>query len=587
MKGTRFLAMLLALVTLISAAGCTKQDQDQQSKDNSFQPSDSVPNQEDPVKNAEGIDVFFENIDDSIVVSEMDWYRDTITVYTTKNAGLTKQTANGTLVYGLTGNIQGAYPPTNQQENVWSFNVYESLFQRNTVTGELDPWLATAYEFDSEGNLHLTLREGVKFHDGTEMTAEDVLFTLKLSHDDPKARAYQQMQQIDFDHCVIEDDYHLTLVFYETVGSIIDVLASGYCHIMSKDFVEKVGPDFAYLDADAGTGAYYLVETVTDISQTFKRFEDYWGGCPEIETIIAKRYTDETVLFIDYVNGQLDYTLRVSADDTNSIMAGKYGDTTFYRIPDNRYKKIFFNTNDSDSPTSDIRVRQAIAYALNYEEMVYAIFGSYAMGGDQMTSIFMPGISYQEDIGKYEYDPERAVELLAEAGYDESNPCKLKLITSASVGKDVIAELMQGYLAEVGIELELDLVKSANLKDNMDGLMEKSPYDILINTGDFANGSPTGVLAGSDAYGKAVGEYNPLKGIVNEEFHELYAAAERTNNETERTQLYREIQQLWYDNVWLLPLLPDCQTAASHPWVKGINFTSGYTTRWADLYIEQ
>ena len=540
-------------------------------------------------QSSSGINAYFDDInEDAVEVSEFEWYRGPITVYQTATTGsVNSVNPEGTFVYGIMGNIQGAYPPTNQQENVWCFNVYESLWQRNPETGTLDPWLATDGEYDDEGNFHITLREGVKFHDGNTMTAEDVLYTLKVSSEDPKARAYQHMQKIDFDNCVIEDDTHLVLAFKQPIGSLIDILASGYLSIMSKEFVENAGKDYPYLEDDAGTGAYKLVETVTDLSQTFEAFDDYWGGKPEIQTITAKKYTDNNVIYIDYLNGALDLTMRVPYQDAVTALSGATTDTTMYRIPNNRYKYVFFNTNDERSPMHDERVRKAFVECLNYAEMVYSVFESYAMGDEQMTSIFMPGTSYKTDIGVYEYNPDDAIALLKEAGYDESNPCVLKLITSNQNNNDKIAELMQGYCDAIGIKLEPEIVKSSALKDAKDGLMESSEYDILINTGDFANGSPTGALAGVDAYGLEKGEFNPMKGVVDEEFHNLYDEAETTEDEALRAEDYAKIQQLFHDHVYCLPLMPDVMIAAAHPWVKNVTFTSGYTLRFADIKLDK
>lgn len=590
-KKTRIISLLLALVMMLALVACgpaaNNQNDNPGASSNPGTPgTPSDPGvSEEPIINDDGIEVYFENIDDSITVAAHEWWRGDITSYTTAQGSDTKKTPAGTLVFGTSGNIQGGYPPQNQNENIWCFNIYESLFVRNYQTGGFDPWLATGYEYDDAGNLHLYLREGVKFHDGNTMTAEDVLFSLKLSHDDPKARAHSIMLNVDFDNSEIIDDYHLKLAFHTPVGSIIDILGCSFTAIMSKDFVEKVGPDYPYLEADAGTGAYQLVETVTDISQTFKRFDDYWGGAPDVETVICKKYTDETVMFIDFLNGDLDFTFRVSIEDLTDILEGKYTDMTLFRVPVNRYKFIYFNTNDEGSPTTDVRVREAIAHAVNYEELAYTIYGSEAIATGQMSSNLMPGTTYYAEVGQYEYNPELSKQLLAEAGYSESNPCTLKLVCGSNNHLDEIGELLQYYCSEVGIDIQVDVLKSSALKDQKDGLMKDSDYDILVNTGDFGNGNPTGVLATRDKYGKAEGEYNPITGLQSQEFHDAFQAAEAAPTDEERAAIYKDIQQMFFDNVWQLNILMDNQMCAVHDWVENTTFTSGYTIRWANWSI--
>ena len=286
-------------------------------------------------------------------------------------------------------------------------------------------------------------------------------------------------------------------------------------------------------------------------------------------------------MFIDFLNGDLDFTFRVSYEDLTDILGGKYTDMTLFRVPVNRYKFIYFNTNDQGSPTTDARVREAIAHAINYDELAYAIYGSEAIATGQMASNLMPGTTYQADVGLYEYDPELSKQLLAEAGYSESNPCVLKLVCGSNNHLDEIGELVQYYCSEIGVEVQVDVLKSSALKDQKDGLMVNSDYDILVNTGDFGNGSPTGVLSARDAYGKKEGEYNPITGLQSQEFHEAYMAAEAAPTDEERAELYKDIQQMFFDNVWQLNILMDTQMCASHDWLQNHTFSSGYTLRWA------
>jgi ABC-type transport system substrate-binding protein len=241
---------------------------------------------------------------------DISWYRGDIKVFESKDTGAVKKTPAGTVIYGNSGQIVGADLNNSMEEYPWSHNVYDSLLERDLTTqGKFVNHLATEVAYDENGNLNITLRPNVKFHDGTILDADDVLFTFKYISGATKSRGQSTMKKIDFEKSQKIDDLHLTIVFKEPAGNFLTTLASGFCGIMSKEFVES-HPDYAFLDGDAGSGPYKLVETITGNSQIFKRFDEYWGGKPDVETVIYKLYKDYTPMAIDFINGDLDFCLN-------------------------------------------------------------------------------------------------------------------------------------------------------------------------------------------------------------------------------------------------------------------------------------
>lgn len=588
----KILALILAVAMFATMlAGCGEKTPN---SGNSDQPGTQQGEQSGGVGNSgdgSSIPLHFDYVDPSIDVSAEPWYRGDITIYKTETTGMTKATADDTIVLGGTANVEGADPRFVSQENQWSFNVYESLYQRNFETGEMEPWLATNIEYVGDDEIHITLREGVKFHDGTDMTAEDVLYTFQTIADNTRARAWTAMQNIDFENSKIVDEYNLILKTTSYMTSYIDIFASGYCGIMSKDFLEKVGEDYNYMDSDAGTGPYFVTGMVTDISMDFERFDDYWGGVPEgrVKFVQYKRYTDENVLYVDFMNGTVDMIYRIQPYDLSSILDGTTKDVDVYRLPNNRAKAIIFNQTPG-CLTDDINIRKAVAHGINYDESLIARYGGNGFAEAQMTSIFMPGVTYKVDIGTYEYNVELAKEYLAKAGYDTENRLTLKCATNKSANNDEFAEMMLGYLAEIGIDLDLEVMNSSTFKEVTQAGVESSEYDIVVASGaiaDFGNGTPTSVISSYLVGDRQPGEFNPLGAVYDREVYELYLEAESTKDVAKAQENYTKIQQMFFDNVWKITLWPDAQICGIHPWIENTTFSAGQCVYWADWRIAE
>ncbi len=585
MKSNRLIALLLALALILSCAACGPKDTNDDKLNDESSNNAQTPENSEPIVNEDGIEVYFDYVDDSIQVSEAPWYRGTVTVYETAQGDFKKKTDDKTLVIGSQGTITYCDPAQTQQEYNFSFNVYDSLLNVNRETGEYEPSLATEWEYDGDGNLHITLREDVKFHDGTIMNAEDVIYSLQRVTSNPKCKAYEACMSIDFEKSYIEDDLHLVLVFKYVYGSFLGFLASNFTGILSKEFMEDVGEDYDFLTGDAGCGAYKLVETVTGLSQTFVRFEDYWGGCPDIETIFYRRYEDKTAMSIDFENGDLDVMLYANYDAAVQALSGELTDTTVYRVPNNRMIEVTMKTNSG--PLADVRIRQALAHCVNWEDVVYAVNGSLAMGS-VATSVFPFGIKHAITTGEYEYDPEKAVQLLADAGYSTSNPVVLQVISSSGTSnEDEAATVMQQYCKAVGIDLQITLGKSGDLNALLSN-HNKAEADIIMKNTDLGAGIPATWLTSRDAYGKETGTFNEYKGIIDETFHNLYVEAESTTDEAKRAEVYEEMQKLIYDNVWYMMICPNNSVCMFRDYVQGDVgevFLGGQTVRWSALSL--
>jgi len=569
-KAKEIVSLLLVLAMVFSLAACSGQVGGGGSSANT-----PAPNTTD---SGDGDTNVAPPVADGITMTTAPWYRGEMNVYQTEKTGFEKKDPD-TVVIGSGNQIIGCDPLNSQDEYPWSHNVYESLIGRNTETGEAEPLLATEWGYDDEGNFHITLRENVKFHDGTILNAEDVIFTLKRNADNASSNINDACSKINFEKSYIEDDLNLVLVFDEPSSSFVSALQSGFAGILSKEFFDEHGEDYDFFEADAGTGAYTVIETVSGISQRFERFDDYWGEAPEFKYIECVLYKDYTTGCIDYINGDIDILQSINSyDSVMRFFNGEIDSTICYQLPVNRGIVLYLATGDG--PCADENIRKAIAHCIDYESLAYGVFQGPELGTVGQ-SILLPGTKYAIDPGTYEYNPELAAEYLAEAGYDTENRLSLKVETSDGANNQAACEMIQYYCAQIGIDVECIFEKSAAMTAASNAT--EYQYDMIAYPMQYRSGHPAEALAGRDAYGKEPGTYAYIKGIQSEELHNLMSEGATCLDDDRANEIYTEIQQMFYDHVWTIPLTTSTSVIFCRDYLTGVTFPNGYGNLWKTI----
>lgn len=287
-------------------------------------------------------------------------------------------------------------------------NMFEALV-RIDGNGELQPSLATDWGID-ESNTVWTfhLREGVKFHDGESMTAADVKATFdRFKTNEGSTRAYYYKNILEVN---VIDDYTIEFVTEVPQSNFLHILAYDGSYIMSAKSLERTNEEIA--STPVGTGPYKLQSSEGTESVTLERFEEYWGEKPDITklkfiavTEVATRVNMLRAGEADLITGITDEDLAYFLTDDN--FAVMYGNS-------NRVGHLAINS--SRPGLDDLRVRQAIEYAIDKEALVQGILGDR---GEVAHSVIAPLTYGYYDSGLYGYDPEKAKELLAQAGYGE------------------------------------------------------------------------------------------------------------------------------------------------------------------------
>lgn len=434
-----------------------------------------------------------------------------------------------------------------------SRQIYEPLYWINDE-GEEIPMLATEYSVSEDGlTWTFQLREGVTFQNGDPLTAQDVVYSYERCFDN----AYMQEKVEAIDSVTAPDDSTVEMHLKYQFSPLMEKIAA--IGIVSQSFAEANMDDQGLLGFNAcGTGAYSVKEAIPDVSITLEAYSGYWGGEAPIKTLNFEQITDETTAVTAFEAGEIDVMSIPSANWAQISESGQYNTDS---RPSNHVVYLIFNTEAA--PFDNKELRQAIAYAINREDIIAVAADGLADPATSLATSYMLG--YTEDHMTYEYDPEKAKELLAEAGYPDGLDIGSMKTMSGSYFEKVM-QVVQSQLAEIGITSTIE---------GMDG---NSLVEDCI-TGNFT-------LA--DMGQNLSLDYDFLKTYFNEEYinglnmarvsdsqiQELFEQGASTTDREERLAIYQEIEDLTQELCAYVPLY-NLQTTTA--WNKDLNYTPSVT----------
>lgn len=430
-------------------------------------------------------------------------------------------------------------------------NLYNTLVNLNDK-GEIVPALATEYTVSDDGLCYtFTLREGVKFHDGSVMTAEDVAFSLNTSA--PLANGKALL--INYDRAEVVDDSHVAVYLTAPYSGFINGIASRVGMVFSKAHYEAVGEE-GYLADPIGTGPYKLVSAVSGDTITLEAFDDYWGGVPAIKTVYLRVISDASTQIIALENGDVDMLLSPAITsclmlDTTRGVTWAYGDSAG-RVT------LHITSNEGYPSHDDINFRRAVQSAINKEDVVAGAMEGYA----NIIDIDMCP-SYAGHPEGYEvvpYDVEKAKEYLAASNYNgEEYPI---LVQSGTVF-DTVAQIVQAQLMEIGINCTVNAVDSATFTDlwygGQYGGMIRNTNSSLLDADGFLN-----FFMATD-YAPTNNNQHPR----TKEIYELGVAARAAQGE-ERKTLYLEAVNIVTEEAYEVPLFANTNTLAYSAELDGV-----------------
>jgi peptide/nickel transport system substrate-binding protein len=424
-----------------------------------------------------------------------------------------------------------------------SQHITEMLFDMS-VEGELIPVLATGYEVSPDGLVWtIYLRKGVKFHDGTPFNAEAVKFNLDRFLD-PEMKAVYRFLIVRITEVEVVDEYTVKLHLDEPFAPLLAHLSHSFIGMLSPKAVEELGEAIA--ENPVGTGPFKMKEWIRGEHIILERNEEYWGGAPYLDEVMFRFIPEDAARVVALEAGEVHTIMRVPPMDVPRLEADP--DIRVLHVPSVR--TIFIAMNNQKEPFGDARVRQAINYCVNKEEIVEFVL---AGAGRVSDAPFSPGLFGYHPFEPYEFNPEIAKALLAAAGYPDGFKTTLHHPTGRYLMDVAIAEAVQAHLREFcRIEAELITMEWAAYLAELRKPPEESVHNMaLLGWGCITYDADYCLYPMFNS-----GQWPPVGWAIsfykNEAVDELLDTARVTPDLERRRALYKgAVRLIWYDAPWL------------------------------------
>jgi peptide/nickel transport system substrate-binding protein len=316
---------------------------------------------------------------------------------------------------------------------------------RTDPAGKLTPWLATAVKEDPKAmTITLTLRKGVKFHDGTDFNAEAVKWNLEQNITE-KSSGTDKIKSVDV---VNDSTVRINLIAWDS--TFISNLAQPTGLMISPAAFKKNGADWCS-NNPIGTGPFQIVSRQQGVRTSFKKFDGYWQkGKPYLDKIEFTFIQDPLTREMSLKKGDLDLMVTYAAKNLKTLE--KEGLVVKRRRQPAGARCLVFDSANPKSPFADVRVRQAAQYAVDINAINMAIF--YGEHEPTYQQVYKGNWAYNPSVVGYPYNPAKAKQLLAAAGYPHGFKTKITYYTTPE--NDQLYSAIQNYLKVVGIDAELD-----------------------------------------------------------------------------------------------------------------------------------
>lgn len=373
--------------------------------------------------------------------------------------------ANDTLIWTSDQEIEKLdnYYQTSMEGAIVQKLLWDKLIYRpEDKPGVFKPNLATSWTWIDNVTLEMKLRKGVKFHNGEPFSADDVKYTIDWIRDKKnKARGRWKVGWIKSIEKV--DEYTIRMHLKGPFQAALEYLASSVI-IYPNEYYKKVGPK-GMSKHPIGTGPYKFVSQIQGKSITFEKNKDYFGANPELRPSIGKivfrPIPDKTTQLAELISGGIDWVWRVPTDQLSYLKAHPATDVDFSGSLRVGYIGMDVSGRTKDKRLQDVRVRRAIAHAIDRETMVKTIVGD----GSQVIHAPCHPIAFgcmNDDVTKYDYNPAKARALLKEAGYPNGFTIDLYAYRDRPFTEAVI-----GYLRAVGIKAKLRWMRYPTLRNKL------------------------------------------------------------------------------------------------------------------------
>lgn len=448
-----------------------------------------------------------------------------------------------TLVYALNTDVQSLDPQiqndtTSEQVVKMLYNTLLKFEDDGTVVGDLaESWSV------SEDKLTWTfnLKQGVKFHNGKELTSADVkaTFDRALNAEAGGLRTTEIIKM--FTAVEAPDPYTVTITTDGPYGPMESLMCNMSLGIMDADYIEQYGLDLGTsVEGENGTGPFKVVSWERDQEIVVERFDDYFGTPAKLKTVVYTVIPEAASRVIALETGEVDVIDKPTNEDLERLEADTENFTVL-RKPTISQRLFRFGCNDPI--ISNTKVRQAIVYAIDRQAIIDALFTGSAYPS---TAPLAPVTFGYSDLGEIEQDLELAKSLLAEAGYPDGFDTKIVTTERYQNGIE-LAEIISQQLAEIGINAKIEVWEWSALSASWNGITADE-FDQPI----FIMGAGPSMR---DADGGLRGLYTTSETGLNDRNYGFYSNAEvdalieqgmQETDQQKRVEIYKEAMEILY-----------------------------------------
>ncbi|MEA4912062.1 MAG: ABC transporter substrate-binding protein [Oscillospiraceae bacterium] len=480
------------------------------------------------------------------------------------SGGSTEASTKDTFVYALAaepGTLDGLLA-NDFNCYILTHNIYDTLIFEEP-DGTLVPCLAESWTYNDAGDeITFNLRKGVKFHDGSDFTSADVVFTYeKDMANSATANLTSVMKSIE-----AIDEYTVKLTLKNAYGPIESCCSGSQLVIVSKSAYEA-DPE-GYARNPIGTGPYRFVSWDAGDKITLTRFDEYWGDAPAIKDVTFKIISDTSTAVVALETGEIDM-VQPSVADRDSIMANP--DLAWYEVE--QLSTYFLCMNNSKGLFTDENLRMAMAYGIDREALLEgALNGIGVVCNTPMAKV----TGWPSDFEWYEYDPEKAKEYLTAAGYPDG--LTITFTTMAQPGYIKPTEILQDQLSKIGVTVKIDQIERAAFVEKV---VSNKDFEVCVM-------SATAFIPDSDylyAQYHSTGGRNYTQCAVPE-LDAALEAARLEQDSDKRNEYYREVCQIFKDNAIQVPLYIGMVSQAANAKLKGYEISPMRRIYVKDYYWE-
>lgn len=378
-------------------------------------------------------------------------------------SAIAQSAAHSTLRVGVAA-LSSGHDPARDLTNAaiqFHYNIFDTLILKDHTSENpvYEPGLATSWTWVEDNILELELREGVMFHDGTELGASDVKFSLeRVQPEPPYATAYDRLFS-NLDRVDVIDDSTVQIVYERPDPIAIDILTTSETSIIPEGYFTEVGGSDEFRLAPVGTGPYAVESFTPDDSMTLTAFAGHWGEPAPADRIEISLVPEVVTRITALVNNELDLITNVPSDQLSSIQntAGVHSASFIAPV----FHVIFYHTNHpTNTWLHDARVRRALNLAIDRELIAETVWNGDAAvpNGFQYASY---GDLYDADRAGLTYDPEAARALLEEAGYDGS-VIDLDVYEAYYTNGELTSQVLVQMWEEAGLNVQLHVGRPFN-----------------------------------------------------------------------------------------------------------------------------